>query len=74
MYYCQASLAFERMEGSGSCSSTGKKVLIADEVQEKGIIDHTPVDPREIVKRALEAGATELILVHNLQKSASVAA
>ena len=74
MHYCQASLAFERMVGSGSCSSTGKKVLIADEVQERGIIDHTPVYPREIVKRGLEAGATALILAHNHQKSASVAA
>jgi DNA repair protein RadC len=42
-----------------------KNVLIADEVQNKGTVDHTPVYPREIVKRALELGASSIILVHN---------
>jgi len=40
-------------------------VLIADEVQQRGTIDHTPVYPREVVKRALDLGAAALILVHN---------
>ena len=39
--------------------------LIADEVQQTGTVDHTPVYPREVVKRALELSATALILVHN---------
>ncbi len=39
--------------------------LIADEVQQTGTIDHTPVYPREVVKRALELSATAIILVHN---------
>jgi hypothetical protein len=39
--------------------------LIADEVQQVGTVDHTPVYPREIVKRALELSATAVILVHN---------
>ncbi len=42
-----------------------KNHLIADEVQQSGTIDHTPVYPREVVKRALEVGATAIILVHN---------
>ncbi len=42
-----------------------KNGLIADEVQQTGTVDHTPVYPREIVKRALELSATALILVHN---------
>ena len=42
-----------------------KNVLIADEVQATGTVDHTPVYPREIVKRALELGASAVILVHN---------
>jgi DNA repair protein RadC len=42
-----------------------KNQLIADEVQQTGTVDHTPVYPREIVKRALELSATALILVHN---------
>jgi DNA repair protein RadC len=39
--------------------------LIVDEVQQTGTADHTPVYPREVVKRALELSATALILVHN---------
>jgi DNA repair protein RadC len=39
--------------------------LIADELQQVGTVDHTPVYPREVVKRALELSATALILVHN---------
>ncbi|MDX2113763.1 MAG: DNA repair protein RadC [Alphaproteobacteria bacterium] len=42
-----------------------KLQLIADECQQKGTIDHTPVYPREVVKRALELGASSLILMHN---------
>ncbi len=42
-----------------------KNVLIADERQQEGTVDHTPVYPREVVKRALEIGATAVILVHN---------
>jgi DNA repair protein RadC len=42
-----------------------KNQLIADEVQQSGTVDHTPVYPREIVKRALELAATAVILVHN---------
>ena len=42
-----------------------KNALIADELQQSGTVDHTPVYPREVVKRALEVGATALILVHN---------
>ncbi len=39
--------------------------LIADEVQQRGTVNHTPVYPREVVKRALELGASAIILVHN---------
>ena len=42
-----------------------KNMLIADEVQGRGTVDHTPVYVREVVKRALELSATALILVHN---------
>ncbi len=42
-----------------------RNALIADEVQQSGTVDHTPVYPREVVKRALELSATALILVHN---------
>ena len=42
-----------------------KNKLIADEVQQRGTVDHTPVYPREVVKRALELGASAIILVHN---------
>ena len=39
--------------------------IIADEVQQKGTVDHTPVYVREVVKRALELSATAIVLVHN---------
>ena len=39
--------------------------MIADEVQQKGTVDHTPVYVREVVKRALELSATAIVLVHN---------
>jgi DNA repair protein RadC len=39
--------------------------LIADEVQQTGTVDHAPVYPREVVKRALELSATAIVLVHN---------
>ena len=42
-----------------------KNKLIADERQQRGTVDHTPVYPREVVKRALELGASAVILVHN---------
>ncbi|MCB1488817.1 MAG: DNA repair protein RadC, partial [Bauldia sp.] len=42
-----------------------RNVLIADEVQQSGTVDHTPVYPREVVKRALELSSTAIILVHN---------
>ena len=42
-----------------------KNVLIADELQQSGTVNHTPVYPREVVKRALELGASAIIMVHN---------
>jgi DNA repair protein RadC len=42
-----------------------RNALIADEVQGSGTVDHTPVYPREIVRRALELNATAIVLVHN---------
>lgn len=46
-----------------------KNVLIADELQQEGTVDHTPVYPREIVKRALDLGATAIIMAHNYNVS-----
>ncbi|MCB2102613.1 MAG: DNA repair protein RadC [Rhodobacterales bacterium] len=65
MDYCQAAQAYEKTERFRVLFLNRKNVLIADEVQQKGTVDHTPVYPREIVKRALELGATALIMVHN---------
>ena len=42
-----------------------KNVLIADELQQIGTVDHTPVYPREVIKRALDLGATAIIMAHN---------
>ena len=63
--YCTAAMARNAQEEFRVLFLDRKNVLIADEVQARGTIDHTPVYPREIVKRALELGATAIILVHN---------
>jgi len=63
--YCHAALAHEKTEQFRILFLDRKNVLIADEVQQRGTIDHTPVYPREVVKRARDLGAAALILVHN---------
>lgn len=65
MDYCAAAMAREPREEFRVLFLDRKNVLIADEVQSTGTIDHTPVYPREIVRRALEVSASSLILVHN---------
>lgn len=63
--YCRASLADEPVERFRILFLDRKNKLIADEEQQRGTVDHTPLYPREVIKRALELGATALILVHN---------
>jgi DNA repair protein RadC len=63
--YCKAAMAFEPIEHFRVLFLNKKNQLIADEVQQRGTVDHTPVYPREVVKRALELSATAIILVHN---------
>ena len=63
--YCRASMAHAAREQFRLLFLDRKNRLIADEVQQEGTVDHTPVYPREVVKRALELNATAIILVHN---------
>ena len=63
--YCTAAMARSPREEFRILFLDRKNILIADEVLARGTIDHTPVYPREIVKRALELGASAIILVHN---------
>jgi len=63
--YCRASMAYEPTERFRILFLNRKNALIADEVQQRGTVDHTPVYPREVIKRALELGATAIIMVHN---------
>jgi len=63
--YCTAAMAREQAEAFRVLFLDRKNVLIADEVLNRGTIDHTPVYPREIVKRALELSSSAIILVHN---------
>ena len=63
--YCRASMAFSDREQFRILFLDKKNTLIADELQQTGTVDHTPVYPREVVRRALELSATALILVHN---------
>jgi len=63
--YCHTAMAYETREQFRILFLDKRNVLIADEVQGRGTVDHTPVYPREVVKRALELSATAIILVHN---------
>lgn len=63
--YCQTALAHQSTEHFRVLYLDNKNVLIADEPQAKGTVDHVPVYPREVAKRALELDASALILVHN---------
>lgn len=63
--YCRTVMAFETTEQFRVLYLDRKNGLIADEVQGRGTVDHTPVYAREVVKRALEVAASAVILVHN---------
>ncbi|HUC71725.1 MAG TPA: DNA repair protein RadC [Stellaceae bacterium] len=63
--YCSAQIAHGQVEEFHILFLDRKNVLIKHERQQRGTVDHTPVYPREVVKRALELGASSLILVHN---------
>ncbi|MFH1553916.1 MAG: DNA repair protein RadC [Pseudomonadota bacterium] len=63
--YCRASMAFAEREQVRVLFLDKRNQLIADEVVQQGTVDHAPVYPREVVKRALELSATAIILCHN---------
>jgi DNA repair protein RadC len=63
--YCRAAMAFSEREEFRILFLDKRNQLIADEVQQRGTVDHTPVYPREIIRRALELSSTAVILVHN---------
>jgi DNA repair protein RadC len=63
--YCRTAMAFADREEFRILFLDRRNCLIADEIQGTGTIDHAPAYPREIVRRALEVGATAFILVHN---------
>lgn len=63
--YCHTTMAHRDTEQFRVLFLDRKNVLVADEAQAQGTVDHVPVYPREVVKRALELNASALILVHN---------
>ncbi len=63
--YCRMAMAFAEREQFRILFLDRKNALIADEVQQTGTVDHTPVYPREVMRRALELSASAIILVHN---------
>lgn len=63
--YCRAAMGFEAREQFRVLFLDKRNHIIADEVQQQGTVDHTPVYVREVVKRALELSATAIIVVHN---------
>lgn len=65
MDYCRMSMGRNKVESFRILFLNHRNELIADEQQQHGTVDHTPVYPREVVKRALELHATAIIMVHN---------
>lgn len=65
MDYCVAAMAYESREQFRVLFLDKKNALIADEVQQVGTVDHTPVYPREVIARALQLSASAIILAHN---------
>jgi DNA repair protein RadC len=63
--YCHTTMAHRETEQFRVLYLDRKNVLVADEEQAKGTVDHVPVYPREVMKRALQLNASALILVHN---------
>lgn len=63
--YCTVAMAHEKQEHFRILFLNRKNQLIADEVKQTGTVDHVSVYPREVMKRALELGASAIILVHN---------
>jgi DNA repair protein RadC len=63
--YCRASMGFEAKEQFRILFLDKRNQIIADEIQQEGTVDHTPVYVREVVKRALELSSTAIVLVHN---------
>ena len=63
--YCRAAMGFEAKEQFRILFLDKRNQIIADEVQQEGTVDHTPVYVRAVVKRALELSATALVLVRN---------
>jgi DNA repair protein RadC len=63
--YLQTAMAYEQIEQFRILFLDRRNNLIADEVQQRGTVNHTPVYPREVVKRALILNASALIVVHN---------
>lgn len=63
--YCRIAMARRQVEQFRVLFLDKQNVLIRDEVQHEGTIDQTPAYPREVVRRALEVGATAVVLAHN---------
>ncbi len=63
--YCQAAMAYEKNEQFRIVFLDHKNFVIADEQQQQGTVNHTPVYPREVMKRAMNLSASAIVLVHN---------
>jgi DNA repair protein RadC len=63
--YCHVTMAYDQRESARLLFLDRKNKIIADEIQQTGTVDHVPLYPREVAKRALDLGASALIIVHN---------
>jgi DNA repair protein RadC len=65
MDYLSVTMRHEPTEATRILFLDRKNALIKDEIQQRGTVDHTPLYPREVVRRVIELGASAIILVHN---------
>jgi DNA repair protein RadC len=65
MDYLSVTMRHEATEATRILFLDRKNALIKDEIQHRGTVDHTPLYPREVVRRVIELGASAIILVHN---------
>ena len=63
--YCHSVMAHEKVEQFRLVFLNGKNAVIADELQQRGTVNHTPVYVREVMKRVLDLGASALVMIHN---------
>lgn len=63
--YCRSAMAYQTVEEFRIIFLNSKLRVIDEEIQQRGTVDHVSIHPREVIKSAMQRGASGMILVHN---------